>query len=79
MPIQPLSSYLLPIFLLIGSNAFMTTAWYWHLRYKEVPLLTVIFISWGLAFIVNIVWPFRRTDLAALSIPLRNSKPSRKL
>jgi uncharacterized protein (DUF486 family) len=26
-PIQPLSSYLLPIFLLVGSNAFMTTAW----------------------------------------------------
>lgn len=49
-PIQPLSSYLLPIFLLIGSNAFMTTAWYWHLRYKEVPLFSVILISWGLAF-----------------------------
>ena len=44
-----LSPYLLPIALLIGSNVFMTTAWYWHLRYKEVPLLTVILISWGLA------------------------------
>jgi uncharacterized protein len=51
MPFQPISSYLLPIFLLVGSNVFMTTAWYWHLRYKEVPLLSVIFISWGLAFI----------------------------
>src|SRR5271169_5210008 len=50
-PIQPLSSYLLPIVLLIGSNVFMTTAWYWHLRYKEVPLWQVILISWGLAFI----------------------------
>jgi uncharacterized protein (DUF486 family) len=29
----------------------MTTAWYWHLRYKEVPLFSVILISWGLAFI----------------------------
>ncbi len=29
----------------------MTTAWYWHLRYKEVPLLSVILISWGLAFV----------------------------
>ena len=29
----------------------MTAAWYWHLRYKEVPLITVILISWGLAFI----------------------------
>ena len=44
-------TYLLPIALLLGSNLFMTTAWYWHLRYKEVPLISVIFISWGLAFI----------------------------
>ena len=51
MPVQPISSYLLPIFLLAGSNVFMTTAWYWHLRYKEVPLISVIFISWGLAFV----------------------------
>ena len=49
MPI--LSPYLTPVFLLIGSNVFMTTAWYWHLRYKEVPLFQVILISWGLAFI----------------------------
>ena len=46
-----LSPYLLPIALLVGSNVFMTTAWYWHLRYKEVPLISVILISWGLAFI----------------------------
>ena len=46
---MPLSSYLTPVALLICSNVFMTTAWYWHLRYKEVPLLTVIAISWGLA------------------------------
>jgi uncharacterized protein len=44
------SPYLLPILLLTGSNVFMTTAWYWHLRYKEVPLWQVILISWGLAF-----------------------------
>lgn len=46
-----ISPYLLPIALLVGSNVFMTAAWYWHLRYKEVPLISVIFISWGLAFI----------------------------
>jgi uncharacterized protein (DUF486 family) len=46
-----LSPYLLPIVMLIGSNVFMTTAWYWHLRYKEVPLASVIAISWGLALI----------------------------
>jgi uncharacterized protein len=42
-------SYLLPILMLIGSNVFMTTAWYWHLRYKEVPLHWVILLSWSLA------------------------------
>jgi uncharacterized protein (DUF486 family) len=46
-----LSPYVRPIVLLIGSNVFMTAAWYWHLRYKEVPLLYVILISWGLAFV----------------------------
>lgn len=42
---------LLPIGLLIASNVFMTTAWYWHLRFKEMPILTVIAISWGLALV----------------------------
>jgi uncharacterized protein len=46
-----MSPYLTPILLLIGSNVFMTTAWYWHLRYKDVPLFCVILISWGLAFV----------------------------
>ncbi len=46
-----ISPYLLPILLLFGSNLFMTTAWYWHLRFKEVPLLVVILISWGIAFV----------------------------
>jgi hypothetical protein len=46
-----MSPYLTPILLLVGSNVFMTTAWYWHLRYKDVPLFYVIFISWGLAFV----------------------------
>ena len=38
-----------PIALLIGSNIFMTTAWYGHLRFKESPLLLAIFASWGIA------------------------------
>jgi uncharacterized protein (DUF486 family) len=50
-PMPILSPFLTPVILLIGSNVFMTTAWYWHLRYKEVPLISVIFISWGLAFV----------------------------
>jgi len=50
-PMPALSPYLMPIAMLIGSNVFMTTAWYWHLRYKEVPLFSVILISWALAFV----------------------------
>jgi hypothetical protein len=39
-----------PILLLIGSNTFMTFAWYGHLKYKDVSLWKVILISWGIAF-----------------------------
>lgn len=37
------------ILLLIGSNAFMTVAWYGHLKYKSVPLIQVVLISWLIA------------------------------
>ena len=30
------------ILLLIGSNIFMTFAWYGHLKFREVPLWKVI-------------------------------------
>lgn len=43
--------YLAPIILLIGSNLFMTLAWYGHLKFKSVPLVTVIVVSWGIAFV----------------------------
>jgi uncharacterized protein (DUF486 family) len=46
-----ISPYLLPILLLIGSNVFMTLAWYGHLRFKESPLGLVILVSWGIAFV----------------------------
>ncbi len=36
--------------LLFLSNLFMTTAWYWHLKYKETSLWKVILISWLIAF-----------------------------
>ncbi len=36
--------------LLVASNIFMTFAWYGHLKFKTAPLLTVILISWGIAF-----------------------------
>lgn len=43
------------IVLLILSNAFMTFAWYGHLKFKEwkwtesLPLIGIILISWGIA------------------------------
>jgi uncharacterized protein (DUF486 family) len=51
MPTALSSAYLTPILLLIGSNVFMTLAWYGHLRFKETPLVTVIFVAWGIAFV----------------------------
>ena len=41
--------------LLVLSNAFMTLAWYGHLKFKEMkwsenlPLIAIILISWGIA------------------------------
>ncbi len=43
-------NHLAPIFLLVGSNVFMTFAWYGHLKFTHRPLLLVILISWGIAF-----------------------------
>lgn len=43
------------ILLLICSNAFMTLAWYGHLKFKTIkgfdtlPLIMIILISWGIA------------------------------
>ncbi|MBN1436809.1 MAG: DMT family protein [Sedimentisphaerales bacterium] len=43
---------LLPVLLLVGSNLFMTYAWYGHLKdMKNKPLLLVIVASWAVAFL----------------------------
>jgi uncharacterized protein (DUF486 family) len=44
-----LTPKLAPILLLIGSNLFMTLAWYGHLNYRSKPLWLVIVVSWGIA------------------------------
>ena len=44
-------SHILPIILLVCSNLFMTIAWYGHLKYKSVALVTVVLVSWGIAFV----------------------------
>src|SRR5215208_4623630 len=43
-------AFLLPILLLLGSNVFMTVAWYGHLKYADRPLWGVVLVSWGIAF-----------------------------
>lgn len=37
------------VLLLILSNAFMTVAWYGHLRFRTVPLAVAILASWLIA------------------------------
>lgn len=52
-----MKSAIITIVLLIISNVFMTFAWYGHLKFQESghakswPLIIIILISWGLAFI----------------------------
>ena len=41
---------IIPVFLLILSNVFMTFAWYGHLKFKSTALYVVILASWGIAF-----------------------------
>ncbi len=45
-----MTARLLPLLLLLGSNIFMTFAWYGHLKYKSSPLMLAIMVSWGIAF-----------------------------
>lgn len=40
-----------PILLLLGSNVFMTFAWYGQLRYPNAPLWLLVLVGWGIAFI----------------------------
>ncbi|MCX5495131.1 DMT family protein [Kaistia dalseonensis] len=44
-----LSPVIAPVLLLIASNVFMTTAWYWHLKFATTSLWKVILISWVIA------------------------------
>ena len=61
---------ILPVALLLGSNIFMTFAWYGHLRYRSAPLLTVIAVSWGIAlFEYCLMVPANRIGSAVYSAP----------
>lgn len=41
---------MLTVTLLLISNTFMTFAWYGHLRYRSMPMLAAIVVSWLIAF-----------------------------
>ena len=43
------TAHLLPIASLIGSNVFMTFAWYGHLSYKSTAIWLAILASWMIA------------------------------
>ena len=47
---SPSWTAVLPILLLIGSNVFMTFAWYGHLKVEKGPLWIIVLASWGIAF-----------------------------
>jgi uncharacterized protein (DUF486 family) len=56
--------------LLIGSNLFMTFAWYGHLRHLQSrPLLIAILASWGIAFFEYVLQvPANRIGVTGLSL-----------
>jgi uncharacterized protein len=57
--------------LLVGSNIFMTFAWYAHLRdLKAKPWFIAAFISWGIAFFEYMLQvPANRIGITALTLP----------
>ena len=60
----------LPILLLLGSNLFMTFAWYGHLKYRSAPLALVIVVSWGIDFFEYMLQvPANRLGSAFYSAP----------
>lgn len=62
----------LTVLLLVVSNIFMTFAWYGHLKLQQMkvitdatPLIVVILISWGIAFLeYSIMVPANRYGFA---------------
>ena len=49
------AQYALPVAMLGLSNVFMTLAWYGHLKFKASPLIVVILVSWGIAFVEYLI------------------------
>jgi uncharacterized protein (DUF486 family) len=58
------------VLLLIGSNCFMTFAWYGHLKTLGTrPLIVAILVSWGIAFFeYTLQVPANRIGFGTLSL-----------
>jgi uncharacterized protein (DUF486 family) len=56
--------------LLVGSNVFMTFAWYGHLKnLRDKPLIIAILVSWGIAFFEYVLQvPANRIGNATLTL-----------
>lgn len=68
MPSFLTSPQVAPILMLLGSNIFMTLAWYGHLKFRSAPLLIAIVASWGIAFVEYcLAVPANRIGSAAYS------------
>lgn len=50
-PMSLNSATLLPILLLIGSNVFMTIAWYGHLKFPNAAMWVAVMGSWAIALV----------------------------
>jgi len=63
--------FILTTLLLIGSNIFMTLAWYGHLRWLDHrPVYVAIFAAWGIAFFeYTLQVPANRIGFTKLSLP----------
>jgi uncharacterized protein (DUF486 family) len=59
------------ILLLVGSNIFMTFAWYGHLKnLGGKPLIVAILVSWGIAFFeYTMQVPANRIGFGKLTLP----------
>ena len=61
---------LYPILLLVGSNLFMTYAWYGHLKdLRSKPLIIAVIVSWCVAFLEYCLQvPANRIGIQAYSL-----------
>jgi len=59
------------ILLLVGSNIFMTFAWYGHLKnLGDKPLIVAVLASWGIAFFEYMLQvPANRIGFGKLTLP----------